>query len=38
MDPVGRDREFHDYEEILIPSLDAVRPHVGTFQYHEPTV
>ena len=31
INPVGKDREFHDYEELLLPSLDAVKPDVPTF-------
>jgi hypothetical protein len=37
IDPVGKDREFHDYAEELKPSLEAVKPHVPAFGYHEPT-
>ena len=29
------DKEVHDYEEMLLPSLDPVKPHVGAFVYHE---
>jgi len=36
-DPVGKEHEFHDYEVQLNPTLDAVKPHVATFAYHEPT-
>lgn len=37
VNPVGKDREFHDYVELLKPSLESVKPHAPTFGYHEPT-
>lgn len=37
VNPVGKDREFHDYKEQLNPQLDAVKPHAPNFEYHEPT-
>lgn len=37
VNPVGKDREFHDYLELLNPSLEPIKPHTSTFGYHEPT-
>lgn len=36
IDPT-KGRDFNDYEEQLLPSLDGVKPNVRTFKYHEDT-
>ena len=31
IDPVGKDKEFHDYQDMLLPTLDAIKPEPTTF-------
>lgn len=36
MDPT-RGKDLNDYDDLLYPSLEPVKPAIKTFKYHEPT-